>query len=62
MAMPMYKIRIIANASITRYNSGEGDIVAIVDGYNLTAGDRDSVLSEIYVTRPELAPASEGSA
>lgn len=56
MAMPMYKIRIIANACITRYNNGEGDIITIVDSYNLTQEDRDLVLAEIYAKRPDIAP------
>lgn len=56
MAMPMYKIRIIANACITRYNGGEREITDIVDSYNMSAEDRDLVLAEIYTKRPDIAP------
>ncbi len=35
MAKPMYQIRIIANACITRYDSGEKDINQVVDSYNM---------------------------
>lgn len=58
MPMPAYKIRIIANACITRYNDGDGDIVTIVDSYNMATDDRSLVLAEIYTKRPDLAPAS----
>lgn len=54
MAMAAYKIRIIANACLTRYDSGEGQIETIVDSYNLTVEDRDLVLAQIYAKRPEL--------
>jgi len=47
MAMPMYKIRIIANACITRYDNGEREITDIVDSYNMAADDRELVLAEI---------------
>lgn len=58
MAMPMYKIRIIANACLTRYDAGEGEIETIVDSYNMSTEDRTLVLAEIYAKRPDLAPAS----
>jgi hypothetical protein len=54
MAMAMYKIRIIANACITRYDSGEGEITAIVDSYNLITEDRELVLAQVYTKRPEI--------
>lgn len=57
MAMPMYKIRIIANACITRYNGGEREITDIVDSYNMAQEDADLVLAEIYTKRPDIAPA-----
>ncbi|WP_217597179.1 hypothetical protein [Cohnella sp. GbtcB17] len=56
--MPMYKIRIIANACITRYNGGEREITDVVDSYNLAADDRELVLAEIYAKRPDIAPAA----
>lgn len=55
--MPMYKIRIIANACITRYNSGEREITDIVASYNMAQEDADLVLAEIYTKRPDIAPA-----
>lgn len=54
MAMPMYKIRIIASACITRYDNGEGDIDTIVDSYNLAPDDRAAVMTEIYNRRPDI--------
>lgn len=61
MAMAMYKIRIIANACITRYDSGEGDILSIVGSYNLAQEDKDLVLAEIFTKRPDIAATvSEG--
>lgn len=54
MAMAMYKIRIIANACITRYDSGERTITDIVDSYNMSTEDRDLVLAQIYTKRPDI--------
>lgn len=54
MAMAAYKIRIIANACITRYDAGEGTIIAIVDSYNLASDDRDLVLAQIIAKRPDI--------
>ncbi|MBO9597919.1 MAG: hypothetical protein J7559_08905 [Cohnella sp.] len=62
MLKPMYKIRIIANACITRYISGEREITDIVDSYSLSAEDRERVLAEIYTKRPDIRPATESSA
>ncbi|MCQ4363024.1 hypothetical protein KQR54_18165 [Mycobacterium gordonae] len=56
MAMPMYKIRIIANACITRYNGGERAITDIVTSYNMAQDDADLVLAEIYAKRPDIGP------
>lgn len=56
MAMAQYKIRIIANACLTKYDAGEGNIESIVDSYNLATDDRTLVLAEIYAKRPELTP------
>ncbi|WP_379319348.1 hypothetical protein [Paenibacillus puldeungensis] len=57
MAMAMYKIRIIANACITRYNGGEREIAHIVGSYNMVKEDSDLVLAEIYAKRPDITPA-----
>ncbi|MGG1555012.1 hypothetical protein [Paenibacillus ferrarius] len=54
MAMAIYKVRILANACITRLDGGEGDITAIVDSYNLSTEDRELVLAQIYAKRPEI--------
>jgi len=62
MAKPMYQIRIIANACITRYNSDEGDIDSIVNSYNLAKADKELVLAEVYTKRPDITPAAEGFA
>lgn len=62
MAKPMYQIRIIANACITRHNGGERTITDIVDSYNLAGEERDLVFAEIYAKRPGISPATGGSA
>lgn len=62
MAKPMYQIRIIANACITRYNQGEREITDIVDSYNMAQEDVDLVLAEIYTKRPDIDPGEEASA
>lgn len=62
MALALYKIRIISNACITRYNSGEREVTDIVDSYSLAPEDRELVLTEIYIKRPDIAPATESSA
>lgn len=54
--LPDYKVRIIANACITRYDRGETDIIAVVDSYNLTAEDKDLVLARIDSIRPDIQP------
>lgn len=61
MAKPMYQIRIIANACITRYNNGEQNIHQVVDSYNMAQEDRDLVMAEIYTKRSDIAQ-TEGSA
>ncbi|MEI7027167.1 hypothetical protein [Paenibacillus sp. y28] len=54
MAMSMPKVRIIANACITRYDSGERSIEDIVGSYNMASVDQELVLAQIYAKRPEL--------
>lgn len=56
--LPDYKVRIVANACITRYDRGETDIIAVVDSYNLTAEDKDLVLARIYSIRLDIQPQS----
>ncbi|SDC70478.1 hypothetical protein SAMN02799630_01235 [Paenibacillus sp. UNCCL117] len=62
MAMSQPKVRIIANACITRYDSGEGGIIDIVNSYNMAAVDQELVLAQVYARRPDLedaVPAAE---
>jgi hypothetical protein len=54
--MAMYKIRIIANACITRYDTGEREITDIVASYNMASDDQNLVLAEIYAKRPNIEP------
>jgi hypothetical protein len=54
MAMAAYKVRIIANACITRYDGGEREMIDIVNSYNLTTEDANLVKAEIVVKRPDI--------
>lgn len=54
MAMAIYKVRIIANACITRYDGGEREIADIVASYNLAEVDSTAVLAEIATKRPDI--------
>nr|WP_054549478.1 hypothetical protein [Lysinibacillus sphaericus] len=47
MELADYKIRIIANACITRYKRGETDIQAVLNSYNLSEENGDLVKVEI---------------
>lgn len=55
MAMPGYKIRIIANACITRYDGGEREITDIIASYSLLPEDAEAVKAEIVAKRPDIA-------
>lgn len=52
--LAMYKIRIIARACITRYDTGEGSIAEIVASYKLAPEDTEAVLAYIYAERPDI--------
>lgn len=52
--MAAYKIRIFANACITRYDAGEGDISTIITSYGLTEADAQAVTAEVYLKRPDI--------
>ena len=52
--MLMYKIRIIANACITRYDRGERTMNNIVSSYNLTEEDKSLVIAEITAKRVDI--------
>lgn len=54
MRYPAYKIRIIARASITRYDAGDGAIGDIVGSYNLGDGNEESVLAQIAAIRSDI--------
>ncbi|MEK8131238.1 hypothetical protein WMW72_25350 [Paenibacillus filicis] len=54
MPVSLPKIRIIASACITRYDSGEREISDIVSSYNMASEDRDLVLAHVYSRKPEL--------
>lgn len=47
MVLADYKIRIIANACITRHTRGETDIQAVLNSYNLSEENGDLVKAEI---------------
>jgi len=47
MVLADFKIRIIANACITRYTRGETDIQAVLNSYNLSEENEDLVKVEI---------------
>lgn len=55
MALAAYKVRIMANACITRYESGEREMVDIVASYNLLEVDSNLVKAEIIAKRPEIS-------
>ena len=55
MATPMYKIRILANACITRYDRGERTMSDIIDSYaGATEEDKNLVKAEIISKRPNI--------
>jgi hypothetical protein len=55
MTMVAYKVRIMANACITRYDGGEREMSDIVASYNLAEADANLVKAEIVAKRPEIA-------
>ena len=54
-----YKIRVIGNACITRYERGEKDIYAVVNSYTLTEENKALVIKHISSTRPDIIPTTE---
>lgn len=54
MALALYKIRIIANACMTRYDRGERSMNDIINGYNMEKDDKELVIAEIVAKRPKL--------
>lgn len=55
MALAAYKVRIMANACITRYDGGERTMSNIVSNYNLTEEDANLVKAEIISKRPDIS-------
>lgn len=53
--MPVYKVRIYANVTKTKYINGEGTPEGIIATYNLSEEDSAKVLQAFYVIRPDLA-------
>lgn len=58
---PMFQIRVIANACITRYSNGESGIMDIVDSYGMSQEESDLILAEIYASRPDIALEDQAS-
>lgn len=55
MATPIYKIRILANACITRYDRGERTMNDIIDSYsNATEEDKNLVKAEIISKKSDI--------
>lgn len=54
MAMAMFKIRVIANACITRWERGERTMNDIINGYNMQDDDKALVTAEIISKKPKL--------
>ncbi|SFE11659.1 hypothetical protein SAMN04487969_101139 [Paenibacillus algorifonticola] len=54
MAMADYKVRVMANACISRYDKGERGIADIVASYGLPAADAELVMAEITAKRSDL--------
>ncbi|WP_217556423.1 hypothetical protein [Paenibacillus sp. GbtcB18] len=59
MLMNDFKIRIFANACITRYNNNEGPIEHIVGSYNLIPEVKKSILEYVYFKRPDFNPENQ---
>jgi hypothetical protein len=54
MALASYKVRIVANACITRYDAGEREITDIIESYRLNPEDADLVKAEVAAKRPDI--------
>jgi len=51
---PDYKVRVFANACITRYERGEEDIQKVLDSYNLDEANANLIKAEIMSKRPNI--------
>jgi len=54
MILADYKVRIIANACITRYTRGETDIQEVLNSYKLSEENGNLVLAQIYAFRADI--------
>lgn len=48
------KVRVIAQACLTRYDRGEGTWDFVVDSYNLSDENRALIVDQIIVKRPSI--------
>ena len=55
MALAAYKVRIMANACITRYDGGEREMIDILMSYNMPAEDNTLIKAEIISKRPDIS-------
>lgn len=51
---PDYKVRVFANACITRYTRGESDIRAVLASYGLDEDNANLIKAEIMSKRPDI--------
>jgi len=51
---PDYKVRVIANACITRYTRGETDIKVVLESYNLLEENSNLVRADIISKRLDI--------
>jgi len=57
-----YKVRVIANACITRHDRGESNIQKVINGYNIDEANANLIRAEIMVKRPDIKWDMEGEA
>jgi len=48
------KIRLFANASITRWDAGERDLETIVQSYNQSAADTELIIAQVIAKRQDI--------
>lgn len=51
---PDYKVRVFANACITRHDRGEKDIEKVISSYNIDEANANLIRAEIMTKRPEI--------
>jgi hypothetical protein len=60
MAYSDYLVRVLARALITKHEMGLGSPEDLVKAY--PEAEQPAILSEIYIMRPDLQPASDAEA